>query len=111
MADSSPQPTPIQEGLRLMSQCPLCRKQHATEDARILSKKNGAHLVHITCPHCANAVLAVVVVTQLGLSSVGMVTDLGTEDVMRLKQNGPVTEDELLAFHGILKEKNLFKII
>lgn len=94
-----------------MSQCPLCKKQHSTEDARILSKKNGAHLVHITCPHCANAVLAVIVVTQLGLSSVGMMTDLDTEDVVRLRQNKPVTEDELLTFHTVLNEQNILKII
>ncbi len=107
MADSSPQSTPIQEGLRLMSNCPLCKRTHSPENAKILSKKDGAHLVHITCPHCSNAMLALVVVSGMGLSSVGMVTDLHQDDVVRLGSAGQISEDELLAFHELIKNNKI----
>jgi len=94
---------PIQEGLKLMNQCPVCQRQYSEREAKILEEQAGAHLVHITCPHCHNCILAVVVVSQLGMSTVGMVTDLTASDVQRLRARQPVSEDELLGFHQILK--------
>jgi len=107
MAENLPKPSPIQEGLRLMSNCPLCKKQHSPENARILLKKKDTHLVHIICPHCTNAVLAVMVVSGMGLSSVGMVTDLSREDVLRLQTVASISEDELLDLHEMLKNNKL----
>ena len=107
MAQSLGQSKSIQEGLRLMNQCPLCKQQHTPEAANILLEKNGTHLVHITCPHCQNAVLAVIVVTPMGLSSVGMVTDLQAVDVLRLRHNDAISEDELLDFYTLLKNKQI----
>ncbi len=97
----------IQEGLKLMAQCPLCKKSYSEKEAKILEERNNAHLIHITCPHCSHSILALVIVNQLGMSSVGMVTDLGVDDVGRLRKFGPITEDELLNFHSLLKNKQL----
>lgn len=107
MAQSLGQSKPIQEGLRLMNQCPLCKRQHTPEAANILLEKNGTHLVHITCPFCQNAVLAVIVVTSMGLSSVGMVTDLQANDVLKLRHSDAISEDELLNFYTLLKNKQV----
>lgn len=97
----------IQEGLKMMAQCPLCKKSYSEKEAKVVEEKNSAHLVHITCPHCYHSVLALVVVNQLGMSSVGMITDLNIEDVSRLKKFDPISEDELLNFHSLLKNKQL----
>jgi hypothetical protein len=107
MTQGQGQPKSIQEGLRLMNQCPLCKQQHTSETANILVKKNDTHLVHITCPFCHNAILAVIVVTPMGLSSVGMVTDLQAADVLRLRNDRAIDEDELLNFYILLKNKQI----
>jgi len=108
---SSLQPNPLQEGLKLMNQCPLCKKQYAPDDSSVLKTKQGTHLIHITCPYCRNAVLAMVVVTKVGLSSIGMVTDLNAADVLRLNNLPSLDEEELLHFHSFIKENNLFKVL
>jgi hypothetical protein len=107
MAQSLGQSKSVQEGLRLMNKCPLCTRQHTPEAANILVERNGTHLVHITCPFCCNAILAVIVVTSMGLSSVGMVTDLKAADVLRLRASGAISEDELLDFYTLLKNKQI----
>ena len=94
----------IQESLKLMNQCPVCKEGYETSEDNILEEKNGAHLIHITCPHCQSKVSAMVMVSQVGLSSVGMVTDLTADDVLRLRNQEPVSENELLDFHVLLKE-------
>lgn len=109
MPDNSPKSNPIQEGLRLMNQCPLCKGQYAPEAVSVLLQKQSANLVHLTCSSCQNSVLAMIVVTGAGLSSVGMLTDLNVEDAFRLNRVGPVTEEEVLDFHTLLNNKN-FKI-
>jgi hypothetical protein len=109
MSDNSPKSNPIQEGLRLMNQCPLCKGQYAPDAANVLLKKQGANLVHLTCVHCQNSVLAVIVVTSAGLSSVGMLTDLNATDATRLSHVSSVTEEDVLDFHTLLHNKN-FKI-
>lgn len=94
---------PIQEGLRLISRCPVCQVQYSKEKTAVLEANSGAHLVHITCQQCQNSILAVVVLSQLGMSSVGMLTDLASVDVGRVKNRGPVSDDEVLAFYQFLK--------
>jgi len=98
---------PIQEGLKLMAECPLCKHSYSEKEASVIEEKNSAHLVHITCPHCHHSILALVIVSKVGMSSVGMVTDLGMNDVNRLKTLGPITEDELLDFHSLLQKEKL----
>lgn len=107
MLQGKSQPQPIQEGLRLMNQCPLCKQQHTADAASILIEKNGTHLVHITCPFCHNAILAVIVISSIGLSSIGMITDLQAADVMRLCDSEAISETELLNFHILLKNKQI----
>lgn len=98
---------PIQEQLRIMQQCPVCKGKFAPPAAKVLEKRGEAHLIHITCPHCHNALLAMIVVSQLGMSSVGMVTDLNVFDAQKLQGKQALSEDELLDFHVLLKNNQI----
>jgi len=42
-------------------------------------------------------------ISELGLSSVGMATDLSAADAERVLHTAPIHEDELLAFHAFLE--------
>ena len=97
--------------LKLMKQCPLCQGSYQAGEDNVVTKKTGAHLVHITCPHCQGSVLAVITISQMGLGSIGMITDLNAEDVKRLHGQTPISEDELLEFHGLLKNKENLKLL
>lgn len=96
----------IPEGLRVVRECPLCKKDYDLNDTSVIKEKKGAHLVHATCPHCKSAVLSVVTVTQLGMGAVGVMTDLDVEDVERLHSKESISEDELLNFHTFIRKKH-----
>lgn len=97
------QSDPIQEQIKIMKECPVCQGKYSAKQAKIVEERGEANLVHITCPHCSNSVLAVIVVSNLGMSSVGMLTDLDEKDAKRLRNKQSVSEDELLGFHTLLK--------
>ncbi len=111
MSKGSTQPNPAKKDLRIMNQCPVCNNSYEAGQDNVLEHRSGAHLVHITCPDCQNSVLAVVMVSQSGLSSVGMLTDMSASDVLRVHRRGGITEDELLNMHLLIKNKNFSKII
>lgn len=88
--------------LKLMKNCPQCKAEYTKEGIEVVEEKSSTHLVHLTCPSCFNALLAVVVVSKLGMSSVGMFTDLNAVDVRRLYGKNAITEEQILDFHDFL---------
>lgn len=90
------------EHLRIISSCPVCNGRYAPGVMRVLEEKNDAHLVYLKCRRCQASVLAVVLANQLGVSSVGLVTDLDSADVLRVRRYATVTADDVLDVHAAL---------
>ncbi len=91
------------DNLRSLQHCPVCQNQYTKEQSRVLEEKESASLLHLFCGSCRHAVVALMVSTPFGASSVGMLTDLDFADAKRLLARGPVSEEELLNFHQFLK--------
>ena len=90
------------EGLRLISYCPLCETSYNPLRARVLEERDDAHLVHIQCSNCGSSIVALILSSNVGITSVGLVTDLTGDDVLHFKDVGRVTADEVLAIHQVL---------
>lgn len=93
----------LQEGLKLMRQCPVCEKDYQTDHVYILEEYGGSHLIHMTCPHCQSAVLALVMISPIGMSSIGMMTDLSMDDALRVRDREPIADDDILTLHTALE--------
>ena len=93
-----------QDGLRLVSYCPLCEAEFNPMEARVLGEDGEAHLLHVRCRACSNAVLALVLVTKAGVSSIGLVTDLSYDDVVKFRQGGRVVTDDVIDVHTSLSD-------
>lgn len=93
----------LQESIKLMRFCPLCKNEFGEEAVRILEQNNAMNLLHITCPRCLGAMLALVLITNLGMSSVGVMTDLDADDVIKLYNKKSISEDDLFDFHYFVK--------
>jgi len=86
------------ESLRVVStHCPVCNSRY----------KNDAHLVHITCQQCRSAILAVVLVNGTGISSIGLVTDLTSEDVLKFRDAGALTHDDVIDLHQFITKQKV----
>ena len=82
---ASPQsynPSPL-DNLKLISYCPLCNTHYNPSEAKILEQREGAHLIHIECGNCRSSIVADVITGGIGIRSVGLVTDLANEGVLR----------------------------
>lgn len=90
------------EILRLISYCPLCESQTKPLRARVLEERADGNLIHVQCANCRSSMLALVMNSPLGVTSIGLVTDLTSDDVLRFKDNLGLEADDVLAVHQLL---------
>jgi len=93
------------KGLKLLKDCPVCQTAFQTTDIRIVDTYDNAHLLHLTCSECSHALLSIFAISQMGMSSVGMATDLSAFDAERVLNTEPIHEDEVLSFHTLLSKQ------
>ena len=89
------------DGVTHLAACPLCAASYDPHRARVLGAEGEERLLHVACGGCGNAMLALVVVTPSGVSSVGLITDLSFEDAQRFREAPPVSADHVLAAHTL----------
>ncbi|MEY4723656.1 MAG: hypothetical protein RLZZ324_1169, partial [Candidatus Parcubacteria bacterium] len=70
-------------------------------------EKEDSHLLHIQCGNCSNAIIALVLISTVGVSSVGMVTDLAFSEVTRFKDAPAVSTDDVIETHHLLSNGNM----
>ncbi len=99
---------PHPDGIRLVSSCPMCRTNYDPRQARVLNEKDDSRLLWVECAQCGNAILALVLVSSAGVSSVGLVTDLTYEDAARFRASEPVSADHVLAARTLLADGTAF---
>jgi len=89
----------------MISFCPLCETNYNPMEARVLGEKEDGHLLHIRCKKCWNSILALVLVSNAGVSSVGLITDLTYDDVRKFSMSeATVTTDDVISIHQLLLE-------
>jgi len=84
------------DALKFINKCPSCGEVYATDKARLFAQNNSANLVHITCNGCGGGFIAMILVMNQGISTIGMLSDLSFEDAERLYELEPISIDELI---------------
>ena len=72
-------------------------------EAKLLGQDGDTRLLHVTCRKCHHTILTLVLVNKVGASSVGILTDLSYEDVLRFQANKAVTVNDVIDVHGWLE--------
>lgn len=91
------------EGLKLLSFCPICEARSQAMNARLIGVQEETHLLHVQCKKCKHSVLAMVALNQTGVSSLGLLTDLSYEDVLRCTSQEQVTVNDVIEIHEYLE--------
>jgi hypothetical protein len=99
------------ESLKVVSQCPLCKSRQNDMEARVLGQDGEARLLYLNCHKCGNSLLALVLVSHSGVSSIGMVTDLSYDDVRRFHQVDQVCTDDVLQIHQEMNQTEFLQRI
>lgn len=87
------------ESLRLISYCPICNTHYNPLAAQVLEERDDAHLIHVECRKCGSSIVALVLTGGIGISSVGLVTDLTGEEVLKFRKRESVRCDDVLDAH------------
>ncbi|NCS72026.1 MAG: hypothetical protein GW775_02015 [Candidatus Magasanikbacteria bacterium] len=91
-------------GLHLVKACPVCKHSYHIDDAIIVDEYDGTELVHLTCSSCQSAMKVLLSSSHVGMSVLGMLTDLGADDIDYMRSSAMVTEDDVLSFHETLQK-------
>lgn len=68
--------------------------------------RGNSRTFHLTCKQCNHAVLAVILESSHGVSSVGLVTDLEAQDAVRVHDADPISADDVVRAHLELDMKS-----
>lgn len=102
-----------QNNVKIVSFCPICETKYKMAHAKILDERDDAQLLHLTCHSCKARVLAVVLMSHVGVNSIGLLTDLSAAEVTTFKQLSELTSDEVIDMHNLLEASDvqtLFKL-
>jgi hypothetical protein len=83
--------------------CPLCNKEYQPTNMRVLEQAGDTLLAHSHCPNCKGAILSLLYKDLMGITLVGMVTDLDYEDALRVKNGSFVDNDDVLTIYKLVK--------
>ena len=72
-------------------------------EAKILEQRDDAQLVYIRCQKCSSSILALMLAHPLGVSTVGVLTDLSVDEVYHYRTATAVSEDDVLTTYKDLQ--------
>ncbi len=90
----------IADIVRLIHACPLCKAGYEEAGITIIEKGDAAVVAHAVCPSCGQALLALVAVSGVGMSSVASRTDCTADDAVRFLNRASLTEDDILTMYA-----------
>jgi hypothetical protein len=93
------------EGLKTVAVCSICSNRYNPMEAKIVLENSNTHLIHIKCRNCQSSTIAVIMASNLGISSVGLVTDLEADDIIKFLKARPISSNEILEIHQSLNSK------
>ena len=91
--------------IKAMLKCPFCWKVIPPRPGTILRANENATLVFLTCPSCHCSQLNLLLDHEVGTTSIGLVTDLTKSDLPLWLNRGPISSDDVLNVHLLLKSK------
>ena len=92
----------------MLAHCPLCQTAygqnavHLVGEPSLLPGRGQGRMFHMTCGSCHHAVLAMVLESSHGISSIGLVTDLEAQDAVRVHDAKPISADDVVRAHVVL---------
>lgn len=99
------------EKIKIVSNCPLCQNSNQDIETRMLGQGCETRLLHLNCNKCGSSLLALVLLSQGAVSSIGIITDLTFDDVRRFRDLDQINVDHVLELHQAMEKNVLFDLI
>ena len=94
--------------LAYILKCPVCGHHYSPQQTKIIESSEEHPfarrnlLVHTDCDKCKSSVVFSIAIDGPEIFSIGMVTDLTSQDTKKFKNAAPISANEVLAMHESL---------
>lgn len=95
---------PLLDNLKSLIHCPVCNKEYRPAKMLLLNQEDKRTTLHITCESCHTSSLVYVSLSPVGVVSMGVLTDLEQAEARQFFKAEPLSHDDVLGVHQILKE-------
>lgn len=95
-------PLPLEQ-LEPLVHCPVCNKKYRGLRMLPVAEEDKRTTLHLTCEHCGGKTLVAVSMTQFGMMSFGIMTDLDQSEAKRVLGADPVSADQVIEAHRFFK--------
>jgi len=85
------------KSLKLISECPVCRQKQFPAEIRLIEERPAGQLLHIQCKSCQSCLVVLMSFSEQGINMLGVLTDLGSDEVLKFFRRGVLSADDILA--------------
>ncbi|MFA6974179.1 MAG: hypothetical protein WC238_05605 [Parcubacteria group bacterium] len=93
--------------LDFLSKCAICSGEYQATDLTILEEKEQKTTLHVTCRKCHTSSIFFVSNGQAGILSLGMTTDLDSQEVKGKFSRQAVSADEVIDAHQYISQQGI----
>lgn len=94
------------ENLQSIIRCPVCNKKYRPTKMLVLDEDEKRTTLHLSCVDCGASSMVFVSMGQLGVVSLGILTDLEQSEARRVFLGETVSSDQVIEVHQFLKEQS-----
>lgn len=98
----------VMEWLSYVLRCPVCGYKYNLERTKIIdTKQDDSHanlFVHSDCGQCKSSIMFDIAINGPDVFTIGMITDLTSNDTKRFSKSGPLSTDDVIHVHNFLQE-------
>ena len=76
--------------------CPLCNKEFKPTDIKVVQDAHDTILAHSNCPKCHIGIISLLHKDTMGITLIGMATDLNYKDIIKMKNNKTIVDNDVL---------------
>lgn len=91
------------ENIQSLIRCPVCNKKYRPVKMLVIEEDEKRTTLHLSCEHCGAATLVFASLGQLGVVTLGTLTDLEQSEARRVFQGEAVSSNTVLEVHQFLK--------
>ena len=91
------------ENIQSLIRCPVCNKKYKTNKMLVIDEDDKRTTLHMTCESCSAATIVFVSLGQLGVVSLGTLTDLEQSEARAVFRGEAVSVDNVIEAHQFLK--------
>jgi hypothetical protein len=95
---------PAFENFDQLNHCPVCGSRYGQNSVLVLEESDKQSTFHLSCRECGSSIVVFLSAGQFGIVSVGMATDLKSEEARLFYKQDPISADQVLEIHEILKK-------